>query len=177
MVRSLTFLPAMMCAAAIVAAQTPTQYPPATNPPAAGQPPTVSQQPSESSGPMTTANTVTYSGCVKPGATAGTWILDNADLTPKAGMAGQASSSAPRQTGQSTVGTSGMMKTTLNLTAKPGTDLKAHANHKVEVTGTLAPATAAAPSGPAAGQPSSSAASTHREFTVESLKMVSSTCP
>jgi hypothetical protein len=177
MVRSLTLLPAMMCAAAIVAAQTPTQKPPATNPPAAGQPSPSSQQPSEPSGQMMTANAVTYSGCVKPGTTAGTWILDNADLTPKAGMAGQAGSSAQGQTGQNTVGTSGTMKTTLNLTAKPGTDLKAHANHKVEVTGILAPAASAAQPGPATGQPSSSAASTHREFAVESLKMVSPTCP
>jgi hypothetical protein len=168
MVRSLTFLLAMMCAAAIGAAQTP-QTPPSTNPPPAGQPAPTSQQPSEPSGRMTTGNAVTYSGCVKPGTTAGTWILDNADVTAKAG-AGQAGAST--QAAQSTVGTSGT-KTTLDLTAKPSIDFKAHANHKVEVTGTLAPATGPAPSGPATGQASSS----HREFTVETLKMVSSTCP
>jgi hypothetical protein len=183
MVRSLTFLPAMMCAAAIVAAQTPAQDRPTTNPPAAGQPTTqqpttpASQPPSMPSGQMATAAKVTYSGCVKPGTTAGTWILENADLTPAAGMAGQASSTAPGQAGQSPVGTSGAMKTTLNLTVRPGTDLKPHANPKIEVTGTIAPSKSAAQAVPQAGQQSSTSASVHQEFSVESVKMVSATCP
>ena len=50
---------------------------------------------------MTTTDKVTHSGCVKPGTTAGMRILDNADLAPKAGMAGQASASRQGQTGQS----------------------------------------------------------------------------
>jgi hypothetical protein len=66
------------------------------------------------------------------------------------------------------------MKTTLSLTAKPGTDLKTHADHKVELVGTVAPAKPAAT--PAPESPAGQSAP-RQELTVESLKMVSTTCP
>jgi len=188
MVRSLTLVPVMMCAAAIVAAQAPAQpYPPAGQKPATQQPTTqqpatpTTQQPTAQQ-PMT-ASKVTYSGCVKPGTTPGSWILESADLTPSTGASGQASASTSAKPGQSTVGTSGAMKTTLNLTMKPGTDLKPHTNHRVEVTGTVAAAKAgmqsSAPSSPPSSAQAGAAAghAMHHDFTVESVKMVSATCP
>lgn len=173
MVRSLALVPVMLCAAAIVSAQTPAQERPASPP--AGQTPAV-QAPSKPTMPapagehaaMPMMHKVTYAGCVKPGTTPGTWILDNAEMTPAA------------KPGESTVGTSGMMKATLNLHTKPETDLKGHANHKVEVTGTVAPAKAGdSSSAPAAAKEESTTASKapRQEFTVESVKMVSATCP
>ena len=192
MVRSLTLVPVMMCAAAIVAAQTPAQdraYPttgqqPATQQPTTQQPTTqqpTTQQPMAHQ-PMT-ASKVTYSGCVKPGTTPGSWILESAVLTPSTGASGQASASTSAKPGQITAGTSGAMKTTLNLTMKPGTDLKPHTNHKVEVTGTVAEAKSGMySSAPSSTQSSAQAGSAsghgvHHDFTVESVKMVSATCP
>jgi len=158
MFRFLSVVPAMMCTAAIVAAQAPAT--PAT--PAAPAAPTAQQPPADVR--PTTAAKVTYTGCVKPGTAPDTWILDNADVTP--------SVKADAGPGQSTVGTSGTMKATLNLSAKAGTDLKPHANHKVEVIGTIAPAKLSMPS---ADAPASAAV--RQELSVESLKMVSTTCP
>ena len=80
---------------------------------------------------------MTYTGCVKPGTAPETWILENAEVAA----------------GQTTAATSGAMKSTLNLTTKPGTDLKPHANHKIEVVGTVAPAKPSPVRPP--GQPSS----------------------
>ena len=163
MVRSLSLVSAMLCAAAIVSAQSPAERPagsPAAQPPAA-------QQPMPSSEPAVAK--VTYSGCVKPGTAPGSFILDSANLTPAVG----ASSAQPSA---GAVGTSGAMKTTLNLTTKVGTDLAPHTNHKVEVTGTLAPAARIADSpAPQAGQ--AAAARPAQGFNVESIKMVSTTCP
>ena len=194
MVRSLTLVPVMMCAAAIVAAQAPAQpYPPAGQKPATQQPTTqqpttqepTTQQPTTqqpTAQQSMAANKVTYSGCVKPGTTPGSWILESADLTPATGASGQASASTSAKPGQSTVGTSGAMKTTLNLTMKSGTDLKPHTNHKVEVTGTVAAAKPGMQSSASSTQTSAQAGSAsghgmHHDFTVESVKMVSATCP
>jgi hypothetical protein len=93
-------------------------------------------------------------------------------------MSGQASSSSTSSSaaGQSTVGTSGT-KTTLNLTTRPGTELKGHANHKVEVTGTVAPAKSATAGASAGASSATATATANQEFTVESVKMVSATCP
>jgi hypothetical protein len=171
MVRALTFVPAMLCAAAIAAAQTPPK--PDTNPPAVQQPapqqpttqPPASQRPAQ---PMIDAvSKVTYTGCVKPGTAVGTWVLDNAEMARPAGLSGQTGSTPA--TG--TVGTTGIGKSTFSLSTKPGTDLKPHANHKVEIVGSVAPAKLSMPGSPSAGP------SDHQEFTVESVKMVSTTCP
>jgi hypothetical protein len=161
MIRSLYTVPAMFClAAAVVTAQAPADRP--ANPPA-GQEPAAKQpaapRPAESS---TSAGKVTYTGCVKPGTMADTWILENAEAAAKPGAS------------PSTVGTSGTAKMTLNLDPAATVNLKPHANHKVEVVGTLSPAKAGADA--SASSPSASGAA-RQQFSVESLKMVSATCP
>ena len=187
MPRLLYAIPATLClAAAVVTAQAPAGEKPASNP-ATQQPPP--QQPSSTM----TGNKITYVGCIKPGASTGTWVLETAEAQ-KAGA-----------TGSGAVGTSGKSTTTLNLDPAATVNLKAHANHKVEIVGTMstgpgdaaaaepkggeaaagvtgptdakgeAPTTAGGPAtgGIAAG---GTRASGHH-FSVESLKMVSATCP
>ena len=162
MTRTLYAVPAMLClTAALVTAQTPAPDRPAAEQPAAQQPTT----PKPATPPASSAsatNKATYTGCLKPGTSAGTWILENAEVALKPGA------SAP-----STVGTSGMSKATFNLEPASSVNLTPHANHKVEVVGTLSPAKSAAdaPSAAAAGQ------TPRAQFSVESLKMVSATCP
>jgi hypothetical protein len=136
---------------------------------------------------------MTYVGCLKPGTSTGTWVLENA-APQKAGA-----------TGSGTVGTSGRSTMTLNLDPAATVNLKAHANHKVEIVGMMSTgsgATAAAgakggeaaagvtgPTGPAdeagtpgaagvtAGAGTATAPASGHHFSVESLKMVSATCP
>jgi hypothetical protein len=206
MIRLLYAMPATLClAAAVVTAQAPAGDKPASNPPAtqqpAGQPP-AGQQPS-TGGPTTASpssqqpssmagNKITYVGCVKPGTSTGTWVLENAEAQ-KAGA-----------TGAGAVGTSGGSTTTLNLDPAATVNLKAHANHKVEIvgmmsTGPSATAAAAAKGGEAAagvtgptdakgesptpgaagatGPGAAGARTSGQRFSVESLKMVSATCP
>lgn len=161
MKRTLYAVPAMLClTAAIVTAQAPAD-PPAAPQPAAQQPTT----PKPSTPPAASAsatNKVTYTGCVKPGTSPGSWILENAEAAQKAGAA------------PSTVGTSGMSKTTFNLEPASSVNLTPHANHKVEVVGSLSPAKSGADA-PAAG--AAGATAPRQQFSVESLKMVSATCP
>lgn len=206
MTRSLYAIPATLClAAAIVTAQAPAGDKPASSPPAtqqpAGQPP-AGQSPSPgrptTSSPSSTMaeNKITYVGCVKPGTSTGTWVLENAQAQ-KAGA-----------TGSSAVGTSGGSTMTLTLDPAATVNLKAHANHKVEIVGTMStgsgaaavaepkggeaaagvtgPTDAKGEAGPAgaaggAGVPGGTAAIGGRasgpHFSVESLKMVSATCP
>jgi hypothetical protein len=66
---------------------------------------------------------------------------------------------------------------TFDLNPVSSVNLKPHANHKIEVVGTLSPAKAhgEAPSASAAG--ASSAHTPHQQFSVQSMKMVSATCP
>ena len=165
--RSFYALPAMLClAAAIVTAQAPAGEKPAGAPaeqPAAQQPTTPRPttppaQPADAS--KAAAAKVTYTGCVKPGTMAGSWTLENAEVQ-RPGAA-----SAP-----SAVGTSGASKLTLNLEPAATVNLTPHANHKVEVVGTASPAKAGDASS------SASAAGAATKFSVESLKMVSATCP
>jgi hypothetical protein len=172
MIRSLYAVPAMLClTAAVVTAQAPAADKPAGNPPAAEQPaaqqPTTPRpttpspaQPTDTSARAT--GKVTYTGCVKPGTTAGSWILENAEVQRAGGA------SAP-----SAVGTSGASKLTLNLDPAATVNLTPHANHKVEVVGMASPAKP----GDASAPSSASAPGTATKFSVESLKMVSATCP
>ena len=184
MTRVLYAMPAAFClAAAVVTAQTPAGEkpagtPPATQQPTGGQKPTGGQQPTEGQQPAKPSQSstmagdkVTYTGCVKPGTGADTWTLENAQVAAKAGAASP-----------STVGTSGT-GTTLNLDPAASVNLKAHANHKVEVTGTISPAKpGAGASGSSAGASAtaggaSSTTGAAQKFSVESVKMVSATCP
>src|SRR5688572_17085576 len=174
MIRSLYAVPATLClAAAVVTAQAPAGEKPATNPPAtqqpAGQPP-AGQQPSTQK-PTTPASStmsgdkVTYTGCIKAGTTEGTWVLENAE-TQKAG--------APAS---GAVGTSGTSKMSLNLDPAASVNLKGHANHKVELVGTVSKGGAASSSASTPGAAGTQAAGQGQRFSVESLKMVSATCP
>ena len=167
--RSLFAVPAMFClAAAVLTAQAPAERPnpPAAEQPAAQQPttPRPTTPPARPAEPpaAAAANKVTYTGCVKPGTATDTWILENAEVAQRAGA-----------TAPSTVGTSGTAKMTFNLDPAATVNLKAHANHKVEVVGLLSPAKADASSPSAAGASSAP----RQQFSVESLKMVSATCP
>jgi hypothetical protein len=172
--RSLFAVPAMFClAAALVTAQAPAERPaPAADKPAAQQPttprpttpPTSAQQPTNPDASAMAANTVTYTGCVKPGTAADTWVLESAEVAPKAGAA-------------STVGTSGTPKMTLNPDPAATVNLKAHANHKVEVVGVLSPAKGGADASSAAAAGAASSQAARQQFSVASLKMVSATCP
>ena len=80
-------VPAMLClTAAIVTAQAPAGDKPAGEKPAAQQPATPSTPPAPAASAAT--NKVTYTGCVKPGTAADSWILENAEAQ-KAGRVAQ----------------------------------------------------------------------------------------
>jgi hypothetical protein len=133
---------AMVCTLSIVAAQTPAP---------AGQDTQKPSAPAAQS--ASSAGKVTYTGCLKPGTAADTWQLENAEAAAAGGARAE-----------SATATSGA-KQTLSLSVKPTENIKPHANHKIEVTGTM---------GKAAG---GAGASANPTFTVESFKMVSATCP
>jgi hypothetical protein len=155
--RSFFAVPAMICLVAVsITAQAPAEQP-TTQKPAAQQP----ARPAET--PATAANKLTYTGCLKPGTATGTWILENAEVAAKPGA------SAP-----GSVGTSGAAKMTLNLDPAATVNLTPHANHKVEVSGMVS---AARPSAEAAPSSAAGAQAPRQQFSVESMKMVSATCP
>jgi hypothetical protein len=168
-------IPAAVClAAAVVTAQAQQPTTPRPSDPPSAQPARPaepsSQQPARPAEPssMASANTVTYTGCIKPGTTSGTWVLENAEAAAKPGASG-------------TVGTSGTAKsTTLDLepaATASGVNLKAHANHKVELVGTVSPAKGSASASPSSTPGAATAQTAHQQFSVQSLKMVSATCP
>ena len=151
-----------LCTMSIVAAQNPAPaQPPATPAPAQQQ---TTQKPSTPAASQSSqAGKVTYTGCLKPGTTADSWTLENAEMASASGSKSSATAA--------TAGTAS--KTTFGLTVKPSENLKPHTNHKIEVVGTVSPSTAGASS--AASSTSSSAP--RQNITVESVKMVSATCP
>jgi hypothetical protein len=169
MVRSLTFAVATVAAAAVLSAQTPSPAAPAQP---GGQPPAVQQPTPPTSSPGASASTsasgdkVTWSGCLKPGTTAGTWILDSAEMPALATGAGGTA-----------VGTSGASasKRAFNLSPKSGDNLTPHANHKIEVTGTVTPANTM-PSTETAAADAPSAGAARPTLKIDSFKMVSATC-
>lgn len=146
MIWKLTVATGILGAAAILGAQAP-----------AGQQPPADRSTTQTA---TEANKVTISGCVKRGASAGSFILSNAAITP----------TAPGRETAPTTGTAGSTKS-YNVVVKPGEELSKHVNHKIEVTGTLSASSAAtATSSAAADQPAET-------VTVQSFKMVAMTCP
>lgn len=161
MKRKLTMIiPALLCGVAIVAAQAPAQQPPSPTEKPAVQAPT--EKPAGQAQPS--GNKVTLTGCVAPGAAAGTWTLNNAQMGSGAGAKAEPGAA----------GTAGA-KQTYNLIAKPGgADLKTHASQQVEVTGTLSPAAGAA--GGAAGEKPAAGPVAKQNLNIESIKMVSATC-
>jgi len=153
--RSFYALPAVLClTAAIVTAQAPAGEKPAGDQPRAQEPatPKPSTPPASS---QSAAGKVTYTGCLKQGESAGSWILENAEAAAKPGA------SAP-----GAVGTSGASKATFSLDAGSSVNLTPHANHKVEIVGMVAPA-----------KPGGGATAPKQAISVDSLKMVSATCP
>lgn len=100
---------------------------------------------------------VTVSGCVAEGAPAGHFMLNNATMMmPDA-----------KKEGSSTMPTTGD-KSMASYMLVGGENLKAHVGHKVEVSGTLE-----TPGQPDEKTPGTKAA----ELRVQSVKMVSATCP
>jgi hypothetical protein len=151
----------VLCTVSVLAAQTPPQ------PAAPAQPAQEQSRPASPASQAADATKVTYTGCLKPGTAADSWTLENAEIASAAGIAAK----APAATGTSGTASS---KTTFGLTVKPDQNLKPHANHKIEVVGTVSPkAGAAAPAAPSAA----SATTPQQNLTVESFKMVSATCP
>ena len=103
---------------------------------------------------------VTVSGCVAEGTPAGHFMLNNASTMPD----------AMKKEGSSTMPATGD-KTMSSYMLVGGENLKAHVGHKVEVTGTVG-----APGKPdekMAGMKDMKSAELH----VQSVKMVSATCP
>jgi hypothetical protein len=161
----------VLCTIAVVGAQAPAPDAPGAqqpnSPPAA--PATQAAQPGK----------VTYTGCLKPGAMAESWTLENAVISS---VGASAKAEGAYSTPQGATATSGKApsNTTLALTVKPTDNLKPHTNHKIEVVGTVSATDASAKTpGAAAPGAGASAASTapRQNFNVESFKMVSATCP
>lgn len=143
MIWKLTLATGILGAAAILGAQAPGQQPPADRP--ANQ-------------PTVEGNKATISGCLKPGASPGSFILTNAATVP----------AAPGGDAAPATGTTGSTKS-YNIVAKSAEDISKHVNHKIEVTGALSKSQpGAAP--PAADQPVET-------VTVQSFKMVAMACP
>jgi hypothetical protein len=160
MKKTFALMLSLVCSISFVAAQAPAPEAAAPARPAA-------QQPAAPAAQASAASKVTYVGCLKPGTAADSWVLENAEVS----AAGAESKPA------ATAGASSS-KLTVALTAKPGENLKPHANHKIEVTGTAGPAASASAttSSPAGGGATATAA-TKQNLNVESFKMVSATCP
>ena len=171
MTRSLSSIAATLClTTAVVAAQVPAGDKPAS--------------PSSQKTSATTGNKITYVGCIKPGASNGAWLLEHAEAQRAGG------------TGAGAVGTSGQSSMTLNLHPAATVNLKAHTNHKVEIVGMMsAPPSATATEGAKGGEAAAgvtgptdakgeagtplaaNAKASESHFSVESLKMISGTCP
>jgi hypothetical protein len=160
---------ALMFGFAVTAgAQTPSS--PQTPPPATPSPSSPAQPPASPTNPYPSATAPMadragkeskITGCVAAGASASSFELTNV----KKGMDhGASATSAPADHASKNV----------KLATAAGVDLAAHVGHTVEVTGSWAKSgDAAAPTAaPAAG----AGASMAKEFSVKSVKMVSSTC-
>jgi hypothetical protein len=142
----------------------------AQTPPPSPQPSTPDQpKPAEKRMGSADAKSVTVTGCVREGDMPNSFVLANADVSSIPGLS----------SGSSATGTSGSASTaTLGLTSS-GVDLKPHVGHKVEVTGTVAPAMGR-PSGtsgtPEAGAPSAGDKDKKAKINVTAVKHVSDSC-
>jgi len=156
----LTVATGILGAAAVLGAQAPGQQAPADRP--TTNQPTIERplQPSETKGTK-----VAISGCLKPGASAGSLILSNAVMAPAAPAGRDA---------MPTTGTAGSTKS-YNVVAKAGEDLSKHLNHKIEVTGSLSASRPPSPPAPEAASPAPDRPA--ETLTVETFKMVAAACP
>jgi hypothetical protein len=177
---ALALVLSVLCTLSIVVAQTPAQPPQAPGQPSQQQPP-----PAVPTAQTTPSAKVTYTGCLKPGTTADSWTLESAELASATGAIAQSPTPDDVAAGiAQPIGTSGAgAKTTFGLNVKPAQNLTPHANHKIQVVGTLSPAAGATAPGTTPGTAAAGAASTttttvpRQNLTVESFKMVSATCP
>jgi hypothetical protein len=180
MVRVITLAAGLLAAATLVGAQT---YPPQqpAQPPAQQPPVDRPQQPAVSS--QMKESPITMSGCVKPGASAGIFILADATVAPSATAKAESEAAVGTAGATTAAAATSAAKKSYNLVAKPGEDLSQHLNHKVEVTGIAS--ASLAPSAPAAGatsqpgaasQPGASTAPPAQTLNVQTVKMVSASC-
>jgi hypothetical protein len=148
---------AMFGLAVSAGAQTPStpQTPPATPSPSSPSTPTASPTNPYPSAQAPAADRagkeMKLTGCVQAGTSASSFELTNI----KKGEHGSTASAAPAAAAKN-----------VKLTAASGVDLAAHVGHTVEVAGSWAKPAADAPAG----------APMAKEFTVNNVKMVSSTC-
>ncbi|HXH06109.1 MAG TPA: hypothetical protein VNI83_05905 [Vicinamibacterales bacterium] len=125
--------------------------------------------------PSTAAEkTVTISGCLREGDQPGTFILANADLSA---LRTEPSTGTPAGTTGSTSATG-----TVRLIGTGGVNMKEHVGHRVEITGTLAPASERGQARGTTGTPSATETAKEKEkekeprVNVRSLKHLSETC-
>ena len=142
---------------AVATVDAPAQEPPSTG---SQQPPREESRPA----PVPKDAAITVTGCVRSAAAPGGFILANTD------PATEPRANAPAATPGRGAVDSGNSYT---LIPKSGEDLTQHLNHKVEVTGLLGPPTPPSPDGPTTKQIVEPVGT----IMVQSLKMVSSSCP
>jgi hypothetical protein len=134
------------------------------------------QKPAEKS---KSAQTVTIAGCVREGDTPNSFVLANVDASALAAPGATGTAGAPPAGSPSTA------MTTVQLVSSADIDLKKHVGHKVEISGTIAPAGAAGTSGTPSTPPSDTTAreadkdksKQAHKLTVRSVKHVSESCP
>ena len=159
-------------------ATTPDKQPPSTQAPPATPPTTQAPPTSTNAGRATTADKkVTFSGCIErqPASAA---VVTGAPTMPfmltNATSAGAGAPVATSGTGATGTGASAAAKMSYRLDGTE-TTLTPHVGHKVEITGTVdeqRPASAAA-----GGTTSASSNAPAGTLKVDSVKMVSTTCP
>lgn len=166
-----SWLSAMLAVAVTSAAVLAAQNPDARNPNAPRPPGTQipgAQAPSTQAPAATSPSQgkVIVTGCIEKGDQATAFILANATM-------GAAKPDTPG--GAAATGTTGVRATRYTLVGKSD-DVSKHEGHRVEITGTIAPA-APSPSGaPSAQSGAQAAASAAQRLQVESIKMVAAEC-
>jgi hypothetical protein len=84
-------------------------------------------------------------------------------------------SAGATEVGAPAPGTSGPI--TYTLSAPDSVGVGKHVGHQVQLTGTLKPPAASAPTAPTTAAPGAKPGSMHRTFEVTALKMISAKCP
>jgi len=151
---TLTVATGILGATAILGAQASQQAPADRQP---NQPPTQATD--------TKGDKITTTGCLKPGASPGSFILADAGMATPAG----------RDAAPATQGTAGSAPKSYSIVVKPGEDIAKHVNHKIEVTGSVSASRPA--SAPPAESASAGAPQPTSTLTVETFKMVAVACP
>jgi hypothetical protein len=135
-------------------------------------PSTQSQAPAgvQTSAQGQTASSMTFIGCVERGAAPNTFVLSVTEIPPASAASGQAQAGAGAgaagATGAAVRGTAGTNRVGQRLQLTGGGNLAAHAGHKVQISGTMAP-----PSSPIGGQ-----AQGEMRFNVSNVTMLAMTC-